>query len=70
MFVEVEKRKPADFLLKMTNFHNISLKTFPHKSLSVSKGVLRSEELSLCTVEERKRELKKQSCDWSEKSID
>ena len=50
----MEKRKHADFLLKMTKFHNINVKTYPHKSLNESK------ELSLCTLEEIKRELKKQ----------
>ena len=42
-------------------FHNISVKTYPHKSLNVSKGVVRSKELSLYTIEEIKREIKKQS---------
>ena len=56
----LSRRKHADFLLKMTKFHNITVKTYPHKSLNVSKGVLRSKELSLCTIEEIKRELKKQ----------
>ena len=60
LLIEVEKRKHADFLLKMTKFHNISVKTYPHKSLNVSKGVVRSKELSLCTIEEIKRKLKKQ----------
>ena len=54
------KRKHADFLLKMTKFHNVSVKTYPHKSLNVSKRVVRSKELSLCTIEEVKRELKRQ----------
>ena len=59
LLVKVEKRKHADFLLKMTKFHNISVKTYPHKSLNVSKEVVRSKELSLCPIEEIKRELKK-----------
>ena len=59
LLVEVQKRKHANFLLKMTKFHNIIVKTSPHKSLNVSKGgVVRSKELSLCTIEEIKRELK------------
>ena len=59
LLVEVEKRKHADFLLKMTKLHNISVKTYPHKSPNVSKGVVRSKKkLSLCTIEEIKRELK------------
>ena len=56
----MEKRKHADFLLTMIRFHNISVKAYPHKSLNVSKGFVRSKELSLCTVEEIKRKLKKQ----------
>ena len=35
-------------------------KTYPHKSLNISKRVVRSKELSLCTIKEIKRELKKQ----------
>ena len=41
--------------VEKTKFHNISVKTYPHKSPNV-----RSKELSLCTIEEIKRELKKQ----------
>ena len=60
LLVEVEKRKHEDFLLKMTMFINITVKTYPHKSLNTSKGVVRSKELSLCTLEEIKKELKRQ----------
>ena len=60
LLVEVDKRKNADFLLKMTKFHTINIKTYPHKSLNISKGVVRSKELSLCTIEEIKKEMKKQ----------
>ena len=60
LLVEVEKRKHADFLLKMTMFNNIAVKTYPHKSLNTSKGLVRSKELSLCTLEEIKKELKRQ----------
>ena len=57
--MEVEKRNHADFLLKMTRFHNITVKTYPHKSLNISKGVVRSNELSLCTIEEIRSEMRK-----------
>ena len=60
MLVEVDKRKNADFLLKMTKFHTINVKTYPHKSLNISKGVVRSKELSLCSIREIKKEMKKQ----------
>ena len=41
----------------MTKVHNISIETYPHKTLNV---IEKSKELSLCTIEEIKRELKKQ----------
>ena len=44
LLVELEKRNHADFLLKMSKFHNISVKTYPHKSLNESKGILRSKD--------------------------
>ena len=43
----------------MTKFHTINVKTYPHKSLNINKGVVRSKELSLCTIEEIKKEMKK-----------
>ena len=55
LLVEVDKRKNADFLLKMTKIHTINVKTYPHKSLNISKGVVRSKELSLCTIAEIKK---------------
>ena len=60
LLVEVDKRKNSDFLLKMTKFHAINVKTYPHKSLNISKGIVRSKELSLCTIDEIKKEMKKQ----------
>ena len=44
----------------MIRFHNITVKTYPHKSLDISKGVVRSKELSLCIIEEIKSEMRKQ----------
>ena len=40
----------------MTKFHNINVKTYLHKSLNISKGVVRSKKLSLCTIEEMKKQ--------------
>ena len=34
--------EPRKFSTKITKFHKISVKTYPHKSLNVSKGVIRS----------------------------
>ena len=69
LLVEVEKWKYTDFLWKITKFHNISVKTYPHKSLNVCKGVVRSKELSLCTIKEIKRELKKGETEVNRVSI-
>ena len=58
--MEVEKKKHADFLLKMKTFHNKKMIAYPHQNLNTSKGVVRSQELSLCPLEEIKKELKSQ----------
>ena len=55
LLVEVDERKNANFLLKITKFHTMNVKTYPHKFLNISKGVVRSKELSLCTIEEIKK---------------
>ena len=60
LLVEVDKRKNVDFLLKMTKFHTINVKTYLHKSLKISKGAVRNKKLSLCTIEEINKEMKKQ----------
>ena len=61
LLVEVDKKSYAENLLKMTLFTNIKIKTYPHASLNSSKGVVRSSELSLCTLDEIKSYLKNQS---------
>ena len=33
-------------------FHNLKVKAYSHKTLKKSKGVVRSVELSLCSIEE------------------
>ena len=56
--MEVEKKKHADFLLKNKTFHNKKIIAYPH--LNRSKGVVRSQELPLCPLEEIKKELNSQ----------
>jgi len=60
LIVEVAKKKYADLLLKMTTFHNMKIKAYPHRSLNISRGVVRSSQLSSCSIEEIKLNLKKQ----------
>ena len=56
LLVEVEKKKLANFLLKMKTFHKkiIAYSRTLHQNLNTSKGVVRSQELSLCPLEEIK----------------
>ena len=44
----------------MKTFHNLKIKTYPHKTLKSSKGVMRNKELSQCSREEILTELKNQ----------
>ena len=60
LLVEVEKEKHANFLLGMNTFHNLQIRAYPHKNLNTSKGVVRSKDLSVCTIEEIKKELNNQ----------
>ena len=60
LLIEVTQEKHANFLLKMKTFHNIKIKGYSHEKLNQSKGVVRSQELSLCSIEEIKSELKTQ----------
>ena len=44
----------------MKTFHNKEIIAYPHQNLNTSKRVVRSQELSLCPLEETKKELKPQ----------
>ena len=41
-------------------FYNLKVKVYPHKTLNKFKGVVRSTELSLCSIKEIEKELKNQ----------
>ena len=56
----MESKKHTENLLKMEKFHNIKCRTYPHAKLNTSKGVVKSKELSLATLEEIKMAFKKQ----------
>ena len=44
----------------MKTFHNLKIKTRPHKTLNSSKGVIRNKELFQCSREEILADLKNQ----------
>ena len=50
--MEVKTKKHAKNLLKMEKFHNLKCSAYPHAKLNTSKGIGRSKELSLATLEE------------------
>ena len=54
------KKSFLDLLQEQKNFHNLKIKAYPHNSLNLSKGVVRSLDLSLCTLDEIKSNLCKQ----------
>ena len=56
----MESKKHAENLLKMEKFHNLKSHAYPHAKLNTSKGVVRSKELSLATLEEIETAFKKQ----------
>ena len=60
LLVEVNKKPYADILLKIKSFGGLKIKAFAHLSLNTSKGVVRSSELSLCTLDELKLHLANQ----------
>ena len=60
LLIEVDKKAYAENLLKMKTFAGLKIKASPHLSLNSSKGVVRSSELSLCTLDEIKTYLKPQ----------
>ena len=60
LLIEVEKKTFSDLLLKQKYFYNLRNKVYPHNTLNSSKGVLRSPDLSLCTLDEIKNNLCKQ----------
>ena len=66
--IETENKKRTNFLLNMKIFHNLKIKTYPHKTLNSSIGVIRNKELSKCSREEILAELKKPRWNWYKKN--
>ena len=60
LLVEVTKKTYSDLLLEQKYFYDLKIKFYPHNSLNLSKGVVGSSDLSLCTLDEIKPNLCKQ----------
>ena len=52
--------KHAKNILQLDKFHNIKCKAYTHARFNISKGIIRSRELSLATPEEIEIALQKQ----------
>ena len=57
LLIEICYKNQAYEILKWKHFDNIKIKTYPHNSLNTCKGVVKSHELSLCTLDEMKTNL-------------
>ena len=55
---EVEKRKYADFLSKMSNFHNIPIKTYPKKFLNEARELCEAKNSLFVQLKKSKENLK------------
>ena len=60
LLIEAEKIFLLNLLLKQKYFYNLKIKVYPHNTLNLSKGVVRSPDLSLCTLDEIKNNLRGQ----------
>ena len=60
LLIEVEKKNFSDLLLKQKYFYNLKIEVYPHNTLNSSKGVVRSPDLSLCTLDEIRNNLRGQ----------
>ena len=61
LLIEICNKNQADKILKWKCFDNMKIKTYPHNSLITCKGVVKSHELSLYTLDEIKTNLQDQN---------
>ena len=60
LLIKIHNKNQSDELLKWKHFDNIKIKTYPHNSLNICKGVAKSHKLSLYTLDEIKTNLQDQ----------
>ena len=61
LLIEICNKTQADKILKWKHFDIIKIKTYSYNSLNTCKGVVRSHELSLCTLYKIKTNLQDQN---------
>ena len=52
LLIETKNKTQTEEILKWKYLDNLSIKTYPHRTLNYSKGVVKSSELALCSIEE------------------
>ena len=60
ILVETDKATYSKMLLGLTQLAGVPVKVNPHRSLNVSRGVIRSRDIAGCSVEEIVEELRPQ----------
>jgi len=60
ILVETDKATHSKMLLELTQLAGVPVKVSPHRSLNVSRGVIRSRDIASCSVEEIVEELRPQ----------
>ena len=63
------QKKQGKEIFKWKHFDNIKIKTYLHNTLNSHKGVVKSPELSLCTLEKDQSLPQKSKCDRCTKNL-
>ena len=61
LLIETNNEKQSKEILKIKLFDNIKVRCYPHPTLNTCKGVVKSHELSLCSLEEIETNLQEQN---------
>ena len=58
IIIQTTNQKQSEKILKWKQFGKLNIKTYPHPTLNFSKGVIKSPDLALCSLEEIRLHLK------------
>ena len=60
IIIQTTNQKQSEKILKWKQFGKLNIKTYPHPTLNFSKGVIKSPDFALCSLEEIRLHLKPQ----------
>ena len=60
IIIQTTNQKQSEKILKWKQFGKLNIKTYPHPTLNFSKGVIKSPDLTSCSLEEIRLHLKPQ----------